>query len=218
MHNLKRLIRMHPGRPMDCIKAIPSFTREERSLGERKRPKMDLYRFLKRATLRDEVFSFHREGIYLRVAGPVATTIYSCKLSELIKKLIAPPFKLVKGKAVILAEVLNAVSSDSGNLINFALHPMPSIMDAFMLFYSALEPTSEGEDNFINNKPCTIVRPASMIVPSSASQRIEELGYRFAVLCSDSRGNGLVSLLEVQEYLGATLRTPMEQCAMRWWD
>lgn len=205
---------------MDCIKAIPSFTREERSLGERKRPKMDLYRFLKRATLRDEVFSFHREGIFelQDLLLLMKSNDHSCKLSELIKKLIAPPFKLVKGKAVILAEVLNAVSSDSGNLINFALHPMPSIMDAFMLFYSALEPTSEGEDNFINNKPCTIVRPASMIVPSSASQRIEELGYRFAVLCSDSRGNGLVSLLEVQEYLGATLRTPMEQCAMRWWD
>jgi hypothetical protein len=127
-----------------------------------------------------------------------------CKLIELIKKLV-DTFKLMKAKAAILAEVLNAVSSDTGHLINFALHPMPSIMDAFILFYSTAQQQPSSEDD-INNKTCTAVRPSPM--PSSVSQRIEELAYRFAVLCSDSKGNGLVSLLEVHEYFGCYALDP----------
>lgn len=199
MHNLKRLIRMHPDRPVDCIKAIPSFT-QKRSLEESRRGKMDLYRFLKRATLRNEVFKFRREGI-IELQDLLLMKSSDSKLLELIKKL-TDTFKLEKGKAAILAEVLNAVSSDSGNLINFALHPMPSIMDAFILFYCTQELPS-GDDI---NKICTDVRPAP--IPSSVSQRIEELAYCFAVLCSDSKGNGLVSLLEVDEYLSGYVADP----------
>ena len=200
MHNLKRLIRMHPDRPVDCIKAIPSFT-QKRSLEDRRRGKMDLYRFLKRATLRNEVFNFRREGI-INLQDLLLMKSSDCKLLELIKKL-ADTFKLGKGKAAILAEVLNTVSSDSGNLINFALHPMPSIMDAFILFYCTQELPS-GDDI---NKTCTTdVRSGPM--PSSVSQRIEDLAYRFAILCSDSKGNGLVSLLEVDEYLGGYVADP----------
>jgi len=189
MHNLKRLIKMHPNRPVDCIKAIPFFT-QQRSLEERKRTTMDLYRFLKRATVRKEIFNFRREGIDNLQD---LLLLKNDKLIELMRKL-TDTFKLPKGKAAILAEVINMVSSDSGNLINFALHPMPVIMDTFVLFYSVRQ-SSPG----VNADKTSFLETDTRC--ESVSQRIEELAYRFGLLCSDSKGNGLVSLLEVLDYL-----------------
>jgi len=131
LYNLRRLIDAHPRRPHQCVRAAAAFT-QPRNLHDQVVKHLDLYAFLKRLGLASKIHQFqsadtHLVGKLLEMSGSVP------EITENARK----TYSLNPESAFRLAEVVKKVTSESGNLINFALHPRTRIMNIFQLFYTA---------------------------------------------------------------------------------
>jgi len=136
LYNLHRLIDAHPRRPVQCVRAAAAFTRP-RSLKEQVFKPLDLYGFLKRLGLASKIHQFRagdaqRVGTLLELSGSFTEVIENSRRM----------YKIDQEAAFRLAEIVKKVTSESGNLINFAFHPRARIMSIFSLFYTA------GADSF----------------------------------------------------------------------
>lgn len=229
LYNLQRLIDIHPLRPKQCVEAANAFTNPYRTIEEEVLQSIDLYRFLKRLGLASSLYTFKNQNI---------DTIYDLfnikveKISDSIKS-FTQNYGLTSMKAYQLAEVLSKTTSDSGNLMNFSLHPRQRIMKAFYLFYATkdssiiLRNTSDHYNSVtntsLNSDSSTKLEDADDCKSSTDGtsnktidnhnnnqitttsnhwlSKLEILSYEFSLLCTDKQGRGLVSLIEIYDYL-----------------
>ena len=130
-YNLRRLLAAHPMRPVQCVKAAQAFT-APRTVADKCVKQLDLYAFLKRMGLAQNIHSLRGAEIHL-LSNLLATKESVDDLCTTAKR----TYKLSTEHAFRLAEVVTKTTSESGNLVNFALHPRARIMQLFQLFYSA---------------------------------------------------------------------------------
>jgi len=130
-YKLRRLLDAHPRRPVQCIKAAKAYT-APRSAASKIVKHLDLYTFLKRVGLADKVYNLIDAEVE-SLADLLSNTESIRDMSTKFKK----EFKIDDESAFRLAEVVTKTSSESGNYVNFGLHPRSRVISLFELFYTA---------------------------------------------------------------------------------
>ena len=173
LNALQRLLAMFPARPEACVSHIPSFL-TPRAPHEKVHTSLDLYAFLKRAGMGKHLHNFDE-------CASLDALLAIDKSSVADMKTELKPYKLTEDDASDLAEILTKIVTTRGTVHKFNLPNRKRLIDTFTRFYSTVEFSPEDAEH--------------------DKQVLQHLGFQFGSLLTDERGNGLVSLLEVDKYL-----------------
>jgi hypothetical protein len=196
LHSLRRLLAMCPRRPLECLKAAPAFTAPRASRDrERAFRTMTLYTFLKRAAVGEHIHNFEQCANLDALVNIDKSTV--ADMTAALK-----PYSLQPEDASNLAEILTKTVTTRGAMHRFNLPTRKRLMDVFVSFYTNASLSSSLRGNVSGSND----------VAQEREEEVEQEAFIFGTLLTDERGNGLVSLLEVEKHLA---RHPADAAAAR---
>jgi hypothetical protein len=129
LYNLHKLLENFPDKPRECLKAAKAFI-STRPADSHSVNDLDLYSFLKRAGLKDKLWSF-RDNKINSVADLFAWVDKNS--SNLVGSINDLGIDIEE--AQMFEDILKKKDNDRAALIKFAMHNRKKIMDDFVTFY-----------------------------------------------------------------------------------
>jgi hypothetical protein len=220
-YNLRRLIDAHPGRPVQCLQAASAFT-APRDISSQIVKHLDLYSFLKRMGLGQRIHSVVEADV-VSLSALVEMKGSVTEIAENARRM----FKIDKESAFRIAEIITKTSSESGNLLNFALPPRSRVMEVFRLFYTAgaaafprytdtpsVAEEAAASETGTDAESLQAEGGTDSVAPADHATldplQLERLAFEFGEVTSNAHGTSLVSLLEVLDHLR---RHPLDPAA-----